>query len=50
MFVTPENLPLFWDEALQDIRALRLGPLSNTRAGILSQPIWYNPLFTIKKS
>ncbi len=26
-------LPLFWDEALQDIRALRLSRLSNTRAG-----------------
>jgi hypothetical protein len=34
-------LPLFWDEALQDIRALRLSLLSNTREGILSQPIWY---------
>ncbi len=37
------HLPLLWDEALQDIRALRLRPLSNTRAGILSHPIWYNP-------
>ncbi len=43
------HLPLFWDDALQDSRALRLSPLTNTRAGILSQPIWCNPLFTIKK-
>jgi len=44
------HLPLFWDEALHDIRGLRLSPLTNTKTGILSQPIWNNPLFTIKKS
>ena len=34
----------------QNTGGLRLSPLTNTKTGILSQAIWNNPLFSIKKS
>jgi hypothetical protein len=44
---TPSNIPQFWVQALLDLKAIGLTPITTSRDGALAQPIWYNPQFNL---
>jgi hypothetical protein len=44
------SFPLFWAQALCELRHHKLNPINTTREGACGQPLWFNPRFKLPSS